>query len=316
MFWYKEWKFLEANINCPMIRQKFCVNKKLVERWKKSLNSRDIPEAAAAASTGCASLSRLSATMQQCSLCSCSICIAHCMSSFLCHKFACAFFVDYVPCTVVQTVTTSTWYTELCKVSNTTIFRTGLQSSEATASVSQCQSLDRQPFFPAPPSILTRRHAPLCSTYSRQHFHMEICQTSTCSRNTICSLHLFIRKYFWKSTILSKIRLPPLWRHAPPCSNYSRQHFHMEICQTCSRNTFGSNNLQPAPVSKKVFLKIHNFVKDIDKKPSSSMEEKTLPYALCVKECKRENWWQWWTYNSIERCWGMDDIGSKCDIFC
>ena len=145
-----------------MIRQKFCVNKKLVERWKKSLNSRDIPEAAAAASTGCASLSRLSATMQQCSLCSCSICIAHCMSSFLCHKFACAFFVDYVPCTVVQTVTTSTWYTEHCKVSNTSIFRTGLQSSEATASVSQCQSSERQPFFPAPPSILTRRHAQLC----------------------------------------------------------------------------------------------------------------------------------------------------------
>ena len=86
-----------------MIRQKFCVNKKLVERWKKSLNSRDIPEAAAAASTGCASLSRLSATMQQCSLWSCSTCTLLVLSF-------------YVPCTVVQTVTTSTWYTEHCKV--------------------------------------------------------------------------------------------------------------------------------------------------------------------------------------------------------
>ena len=65
-------------------------------------------------------------------------------------------------------------------------------------------------------SALTQwRHAPLCFSYSRQHFHMEICQTSTCSRNTICSLHLFLRKYFWKSTILSRIltknRLPP-WK--------------------------------------------------------------------------------------------------------
>ena len=119
-----------------MIRQKFCVNKKLVERWKKSLNSRDIPEAAAAASTGCASLSRLSATMQQCSLWSCSTCTLLVLSF-------------YVPCTVVQTVTTSTWYTEHCKVSNTSIFRTGLQSSEATASVSQSARVwSSNRFFP------------------------------------------------------------------------------------------------------------------------------------------------------------------------
>ena len=154
------------------------------------------------------------------------------MSSFLCHKFACAFFVDCVPCTVVQTVTTSTWYTELCKVSNTTIFRTGLQSSEATASVSQCQSSERQPFFPAPPSILTRRHAQLCfdtvlwHSGGMLHCASAILGSTFTWRSakpaleillvpTICSLHLFIRKYFWKSTILSRIltknRLPP-WK--------------------------------------------------------------------------------------------------------
>ena len=33
---------------------KFSVNKKLVERWKKSLNSRDIPKGTAVASIGCA----------------------------------------------------------------------------------------------------------------------------------------------------------------------------------------------------------------------------------------------------------------------
>ena len=33
---------------------KYCVNKKLVERWKKSLNSRDIPKGTAVASIGCA----------------------------------------------------------------------------------------------------------------------------------------------------------------------------------------------------------------------------------------------------------------------